>query len=147
MLVVKRTMKIIHTADWHLGQTFYGFDRSNEHAVFLDWMCSTIKERGATLLLVAGDVFDTPNPSAKAQKMFYSFLTRVTNENPDLQIIITAGNHDSAARIEAPSSMLNVFNVFVSGVRASFCLVRVLCMLTFIFVAIFFQQVHIKHNE
>ena len=116
MLVVKRTMKIIHTADWHLGQTFYGFDRSNEHAVFLDWMCSTIKERGATLLLVAGDVFDTPNPSAKAQKMFYSFLTRVTNENPDLQIIITAGNHDSAARIEAPSSMLNVFNVFVSGV-------------------------------
>ena len=109
-------MKIIHTADWHLGQTFYSHDRVKEHELFLDWLCAVIKERGTDLLLIAGDVFDTQNPSAEAQRMYYSFLKRVTGENPGLQIIVTAGNHDSAARIEAPSPLLNDINVHVSGV-------------------------------
>ena len=109
-------MKIIHTADWHLGQTFYNYDRSKEHALFLDWLCSLIKERGTELLLIAGDVFDNPNPSAEAQRIYYSFLKKITAENDGLQIIVTAGNHDSAARIEAPSPLLNAFNVHVSGV-------------------------------
>ena len=68
------------------------------------------------MLLIAGDVFDTHNPSAEAQRMYYHFLKRVTEENEGLQIIVTAGNHDSAARIEAPSPLLNVFNIHVSGV-------------------------------
>ena len=109
-------MKIIHTADWHLGQTFYSHDRSKEHVVFLDWLCNTIKERGTELLLIAGDVFDSPNPSAEAQKMYYHVLKRVTEENRDIQVIVTAGNHDSAARIEAPAPLLNIFNVHVSGI-------------------------------
>lgn len=109
-------MKIIHTADWHLGQTFYNYNRYKEHAVFLDWLCCTIKERGTDVLLIAGDVFDNPNPSAEAQKMYYNFLRRVTGENEDLKIVIIAGNHDSAARIEAPSPLLDIFNVHVSGV-------------------------------
>ena len=109
-------MNIIHTADWHLGQTFYGYDRGREHAVFLDWLCCTIKEYDTDLLLIAGDVFDSPNPSAEAQRAFYAFLSKVTAENSDLQVIITAGNHDSAARLEAPNSLLGVFNTSVSGV-------------------------------
>ena len=109
-------MKIIHTADWHLGQTFFGYERYREHKVFLNWLCNTVKERNADLLLIAGDVFDSPNPSAEAQRMFYSFLTKITSENRDLQVIITAGNHDSAARLEAPNSLLGVFNTTVSGV-------------------------------
>lgn len=109
-------MKIIHTADWHLGQTFYGFDRVKEHACFLDWLCNVIKQRETDVLLIAGDVFDSPNPSAEAQRMFYHFLTRVTSENPGLQVVVTAGNHDSAARLEAPDPMLKVFNVTVSGI-------------------------------
>lgn len=109
-------MKIIHTADWHLGQTFYNYDRSKEHALFLDWLCDLIKERGTELLLIAGDIFDNPNPSAEAQRIYYSFLKKITAANDGLQIIVTAGNHDSAARIEAPSPLLNAFNVHVSGV-------------------------------
>ena len=109
-------MKIIHTADWHLGQTFFNYDRSREHAVFLDWLCNTIKERGTELLLIAGDVFDSPNPSAESQRMYYHFLKRVTEENSNLQIIVTAGNHDSAARIEAPAPLLNIFNIHISGI-------------------------------
>lgn len=109
-------MKIIHTADWHLGQTFFGYERYREHKVFLEWLCGVIQEREVDLLLVAGDIFDSPNPSAEAQRMFYSFLTKVTNDNPALQVILTAGNHDSAARLEAPNPMLGVFNTTVSGI-------------------------------
>ena len=109
-------MKIIHTADWHLGQTFYGHERYREHKVFLDWLCNIISEKEIDLLLIAGDVFDSPNPSAEAQRMFYTFLTKVTTANEGLQVIVTAGNHDSAARLEAPMPMFDVFNTSVSGV-------------------------------
>ena len=109
-------MKIIHTADWHLGQTFYGHERYREHKLFLDWLCNVISEKEIDLLLIAGDVFDSPNPSAEAQRMFFAFLTRVTTANEGLQVIVTAGNHDSAARLEAPMPMLDVFNTSVSGV-------------------------------
>ena len=109
-------MRIIHTADWHLGQTFYSFERTGEHCVFLEWMAKILNERKTDLLLIAGDVFDSPNPSAESQRMFYSFLTRITTENPSLKVIITAGNHDSAARLEAPNPLLQSFNTHVSGV-------------------------------
>ncbi len=109
-------MKLLHTADWHLGQTFFDYDRKMEHLAFLDWLKKQIREHGVDVLLVAGDVFDSPNPSAESQKMYYHFLRDVTTENPNLQIIIIAGNHDSAARLEAPNPLLETMNVTVRGV-------------------------------
>ena len=109
-------MRIIHTADWHLGQTFYSFERASEHRVFLEWLENILKERNTDLLLIAGDIFDSPNPSAEAQRMLYGFLTKVTTENPTLKVVITAGNHDSAARLEAPNPLLSSFNTHVSGI-------------------------------
>jgi exonuclease SbcD len=108
-------MRLLHTADWHIGQYFFGYDRKFEHSYFFDWLKKTIKEQQADVLLVAGDVFDSPNPSAESQKIYYRFLKEVTAENPDLQIIITAGNHDSAARLEAPNPLLEEMNVFIRG--------------------------------
>lgn len=109
-------MKLLHTADWHLGQTFFDYDRKMEHLAFLDWLKKQVLEQEMDVLLVAGDVFDSPNPSAESQKMYYHFLRDVTTENPDLQIIIIAGNHDSAARLEAPNPLLETMNVTVRGV-------------------------------
>lgn len=109
-------MKLIHTADWHIGQNFFGYDRKAEHLVFLDWLKKQISEQEADVLLVAGDVFDSPNPSAESQKIYYRFLREVTTENPDLQIIIIAGNHDSAARLEAPNPLLEEMNITVKGI-------------------------------
>lgn len=109
-------MIIIHTADWHIGQNFFGYDRKNEHIFFLNWLKKTIKDVGADVLLVAGDVFDSPNPSAESQKVYYRFLREATSENPSLQIVITAGNHDSAARLEAPNPLLAEMNIQVRGV-------------------------------
>lgn len=109
-------MKIIHTADWHLGQTFFDYDRKMEHLKFLEWLKKQVRELDADVLLIAGDVFDSPNPSAESQRMYYHFLRDVTARNPQLQIIIIAGNHDSAARLEAPNPLLENMNIVVRGV-------------------------------
>lgn len=108
-------MILIHTADWHLGQTFFGYDRANEHKEFLNRLTAIIKEKSVDALLIAGDVFDNPNPSAPAQKIFYSFIHKVTQEHPKLRIIVTAGNHDSGARLEAPDTLLDSLGAIVRG--------------------------------
>jgi len=109
-------MRFIHTADWHIGQSFYEYDRKAEHTTFFHRLKEIVKEHCADALLIAGDVFDSPNPSAESQKIYYTFLREITSENPHLQIIITAGNHDSAARLEAPNALLEDMNVVVKGI-------------------------------
>lgn len=108
-------MKLLHTADWHIGQYFFGYDRKEEHTFFFDWLKQTVKKQHIDVLLVAGDVFDSPNPSAESQKIYYSFLREVTADNPNLQIVIIAGNHDSAGRLEAPNPLLQEMNVHIRG--------------------------------
>lgn len=108
-------MKILHTADWHIGQLFHEYDRSYEHQKFLNWLVQTLYTEKIEVLLVSGDIFDISNPSAASIKMFYGFLTNATKANPDLQIIITAGNHDSASRLEAPKPLLESSNVHIIG--------------------------------
>ena len=109
-------IRILHTADWHLGQTFFGYDRTEEHEVFLNWLAEEIRQKEIDALIIAGDVFDVSNPSAASQSMYYQFIYRVTAENPYLQIVIVAGNHDSAARLEAPLPLLQAMQTEVRGV-------------------------------
>lgn len=108
-------MKILHTADWHIGQLFHEYDRTYEHQQFLNWLIDTLQTEQIDVLLISGDVFDISNPSAVSIKMFYSFLNKATKVNPDLQIVITAGNHDSASRLEAPKPLLESSNVHIIG--------------------------------
>ncbi|KAA6325531.1 Nuclease SbcCD subunit D, partial [termite gut metagenome] len=109
-------MKLLHTADWHLGQIFFGYDRKPEHLQFIEWLKHQIRNLSVDVLLIAGDVFDTPNPSAESQRLYYKFLRETINENPRLQIVIIAGNHDSAARLEAPNPLLEEMNITVRGI-------------------------------
>lgn len=108
-------MKILHSADWHIGHYFFGYDRKIEHLFFFDWLKTTIQECQADVLLVAGDIFDSPNPSAESQKIYYRFLKEVSTANPHLQIIMIAGNHDSATRLEAPNPLLEEMNIYIKG--------------------------------
>ncbi|WP_348825049.1 exonuclease SbcCD subunit D [Flavobacterium aestuarii] len=108
-------MKILHTADWHIGQLFHEYDRTYEHQQFLNWLVDTLQTEQIDVLLISGDVFDISNPSASSIKMFYSFLNKATKAIPDLQIVITAGNHDSASRLEAPKPLLESSNVHIIG--------------------------------
>ncbi len=106
---------ILHTADWHLGQSFFGFDRDYEHQQFLQWLLKTLQTQRPDAMIVAGDIFDTINPSAIAQRRFYDFLAQVCQALPHLQIVITAGNHDSASRLESPSTLLESLRIKVVG--------------------------------
>ena len=63
-------MKILHTADWHLGQLFYEYDRTYEHQQFLNWLIQTLEEEQIDVLLISGDVFDLSNPAAATVKLF-----------------------------------------------------------------------------
>ncbi len=108
-------MKIIATSDWHLGNLFHGNDRLPEHKHFLKWLLEQIAEQKPDALLIAGDIFDNGNPSAAAQTVYYEFLADATQLCPQMKIIITAGNHDSASRLEAPRPLLTRYHVEIRG--------------------------------
>lgn len=108
-------MKIISTSDWHLGNLFHGNDRLPEHRHFLNWLLNQITIHKPDALLVAGDIFDNGNPSAAAQSAYYEFLADATQACPDMTIVITAGNHDSSNRLEAPRPLLERYNVEIRG--------------------------------
>jgi len=95
-------IRILHTSDWHLGLELGGHDRLWEQAQFLDWLLETCRKRSIDALLVAGDVYDSANPSLAAQKLFHGFLARFHQEMPGSQLVVVAGNHDSGARLELP---------------------------------------------
>lgn len=108
-------MRIIHTADWHIGQTLAGYGREHEHRAVLAELVRVVAEREADALIVAGDVFDSQNPSGEAQALFYDALTRLHRARPQMTIVVTAGNHDAAGRLEAPGPLLRGIGVHVVG--------------------------------
>mgnify|MGYP005810489533 CR=1 FL=1 len=108
-------MRLLHTSDWHLGQTLHNFDRTHEHQCFLDWLLDTIVAEEADALLIAGDVFDNSNPSAASQRQLYRFLQQARVRAPQLDIVVIAGNHDSPGRLEAPGPLLEAHGTRVVG--------------------------------
>ncbi|MBL0491812.1 exonuclease SbcCD subunit D C-terminal domain-containing protein [Aeromonas veronii] len=108
-------MKILHTADWHLGHQLHGHDRRFEHDAFLDWLSDTLKVREIDALLVAGDLFDTANPPASAWQQLYRFLARLRAEMPRLNMVLIGGNHDSPSKLDAPHELLRAFDLHLVG--------------------------------
>ncbi|MCO4743917.1 MAG: exonuclease SbcCD subunit D C-terminal domain-containing protein [Proteobacteria bacterium] len=108
-------MRIVHTSDWHLGHTLRSISRSSEHGRFLVWLADLLVAERVDALIIAGDVFDTANPPASATAALYQFLAAVKGRLPKLEIVIVGGNHDSAARLDAPSAILDAFGVHVVG--------------------------------
>jgi exonuclease SbcD len=108
-------MRLLHTSDWHLGQSLHNFERHYEHQRFLDWLLETIVSEQADALLVAGDIFDNANPSAASLRQLYTFLQQARARAPQLDIVVIAGNHDSPGRLEAPGPLLEVHGTTVIG--------------------------------
>ncbi len=111
-------MRLLHTSDWHLGRRLYNKTRHTEHALFLDWLLTTLQQQAVDVLLIAGDIFDTAAPSLTAQELYYTFLGRVAKSGCR-HVVITAGNHDAAAFLNAPSSILKALQVWVVGAASS----------------------------
>lgn len=108
-------MRILHTADWHLGHTLHGISRDYEHRCFLNWLLEQLEQQQVDALLICGDVFDTANPSAAAQHLLYDFLARAGQRCPQLEIVVIAGNHDSPSRLQAPAALLKALRISVIG--------------------------------
>lgn len=106
-------MKIIHTADWHIGKRLHGIDLSEDHRLFFNFLIELLKNEKPDILLVAGDVFDLANPSAEARQLYYDTLLRLRETK--CTVILTGGNHDSPAMLNAPKELLKALDIHVSG--------------------------------
>lgn len=107
-------MKILHTADWHLGHRLHEQSQKEEQQLFLDWLSHHIIEENYDVLLISGDVFDTGMPSNQSLHQYYSFLIGLNNTCCK-QIVITGGNHDSPGTLNAPKELLNALSIKVVG--------------------------------
>jgi DNA repair protein SbcD/Mre11 len=97
-------MRVLHTSDWHIGRTFHGHQTVGALADVLGALVAQVREHGVDLVLLAGDVFDSATPAAAC----YTLLTDTLAEIADAgaQVVVTSGNHDSAARLGFQSRLL-----------------------------------------
>ena len=97
-------MRIIHTSDWHLGQSFYGKNRAHEHKQFLAWLLAEVEQQQVDMVILAGDVFDTNTPPSYAREMYFDFIVQM--QRLKCQFVVVAGNHDSAAMLGESKQLL-----------------------------------------
>ena len=107
-------IKILHTADWHLGKRLDNFSRIEEQKEVLDEICQLADEQEADIILIAGDLFDTFNPPTEAEELFYKTLRRLTR-NGQRPVLAIAGNHDSPERIDAPDPLARACGIILVG--------------------------------
>lgn len=108
------SIKILHTADWHLGKKLQHFSRIEEQIEVLNEICEIADANEVHLVLIAGDLFDTFNPSAEALELFFKTLKRLS-KNGKRPVIAIAGNHDSPERIDAPDPLAKVCGILLIG--------------------------------
>ena len=107
-------MKVLVTADWHIGKRLHNEDLTEDMNLFFEWLLEQIKLNGVKYLLIAGDIFDNNNPSNESTRIYYAFLRKLSALN--CKAIITAGNHDSPSFIDVPKDLLSEFDISVFGI-------------------------------
>lgn len=105
-------MRIIHTADWHIGKSLDGFSRLEEQKKFLDFFVEQVERISPDIIIIAGDIFDTANPSAVAETLFYDTLSKIS-ANTSALIVIIAGNHDSPKRLASAKSLAKSHGIII----------------------------------
>ncbi len=108
-------MRILHTADWHLGQKLYDKERTDEFQNFLDWLVELIQKAKVDLLIIAGDIFDVANPPHKALEQYYQFLAKLLKETFCHHAVIIGGNHDSIYSLNASQELAKILQLHIVG--------------------------------
>ncbi len=108
-------MKILHSADWHLGQDFFHHNRVDEYVDLFRQLREVVRAEQPDALLVCGDVYHTAVPSNQIQRLYTDSLLAIHEECPEMEIIVTAGNHDSASRLEVDRALWGRLHVHVRG--------------------------------
>lgn len=107
-------LKILHTGDWHLGKNLEGQSRMDEQEQFLNDFIDLVEEKNIDLVIIAGDVYDTSNPPARAEKMFYDTLKKLS-KNGDRLTLVIAGNHDNPERLVAAGPLAMEHGIIMVG--------------------------------
>ena len=107
-------LKILHTADWHIGKILHSKDRYSEMIKFGDWLINTIEEHQIDVLLISGDIYDNTTPSNRSRKLFFEILTKVY-QSSCRYVVIIAGNHDSPNMIETAKDYVVHQNIWIVG--------------------------------
>ncbi len=105
-------MKILHTSDLHIGKYIGTYDLKEDTEYVLNQVVDTAIRERVEVVLISGDVFDRPNPSEEAIKMYVSFLKELLDKN--IKVIAISGNHDSGIRLSAYKDILGK-GYFVEG--------------------------------
>jgi len=106
-------MKILHTADWHIGKKLHKHSLQPDFDLFIDWLCDCIAEKKVEVLMVSGDVFDLANPSSEARQQYFKALMKLKRLH--CKIILTGGNHDSPTMLNAPQEVLRELDIHIIG--------------------------------
>jgi exonuclease SbcD len=101
-------VKILHTADWHVGRTLAGRSRSEEHEAVLAEICEVARRQEVDLVLVAGDLFDSFSPSPEAERIVYNALLELGRLAPT---VVLCGNHDNERRLSAVAPLFSLAEV------------------------------------
>ena len=107
-------MRILHTGDWHLGKNLEGKSRMDEQEKFLNDFVDIVQEKNIDLIIIAGDIYDTSNPPARAEKMFYDTLKKLSQNGERLTLVV-AGNHDNPERLVAAGPLAMDHGIIMVG--------------------------------
>ena len=104
-------MRILHTSDWHLGQTFFTKTRKSEHDAFLKWLLALSEKECVDAIIVAGDIFDTGTPPSYARQLYNQFVVDLQKQR--CQLVVLGGNHDSVSVLNESRQLLSCLNTHV----------------------------------
>lgn len=104
-------MKILHTADLHLGRTINGISLLNQQSHCLNQIIDYLKNNSVDYIIIAGDIFDRSVPSKEAIGLANDFITKINKLK--IPLIIISGNHDSSERLSFLSQVLNHQDIFI----------------------------------
>ena len=107
-------MKFIHTSDWHIGKNLEGHSRLEEQEKFCDDFVKIVEENNIDMVIIAGDVYDTSNPPAGAETLFYKTICRLADDG-NRCVLIIAGNHDNPERLSAVSPLAKEQGIIILG--------------------------------
>jgi len=111
-------VRIIHTADWHLGRSLEGRSRLAEQNEFIEELAEIAEACLADMIIIAGDVFDSSNPSAAAEQLFYQALDRLA-DGGRRAVVVIAGNHDHPERLAAAMGLARRYGIVLAGLPGS----------------------------
>lgn len=107
-------MRILHTGDWHLGKNLEGHSRLEEQEKFLKDFITIVEQQNIDLVIIAGDVYDTSNPPAAAEKLFYDTLKKLSKNGERITLVIS-GNHDNPERLVAAGPLAMEHGIIMVG--------------------------------